>query len=308
MAGKNIRVNIFRVVGDLCPFVQIDYMDKYAEEHTGLMMLDSGSNVNILSRHMADQVGELCKIHNETTDVQTITNEVITADSVKFSFVLGGIQYNEKFCIYDEYQCENVEDLPIVGILGNEFMQKYSLVLDYSEFTLHTSNVTPANLNISDCDFFFPMEIGLDYYGVPILSIQQDGQDIVTIADSGSSDNILSEKAITRYNIPCKIHGEDGMVHGISGSAKAKDATVVFNLLTSREDKSETILFEDHFMVSPYSLFFDNPKECDDESDVLPPVDGIIGSPFMAKEGWVLDFGAKIIYKQKRNSTYAEAI
>ena len=165
MMEKSISVNIFRVVDDLCPFVQIDYMDKYAEEHTGLMILDSGSTVNVLSKHMVEQISELCKIHNETTEVLTVTNELIATDSVRFSFVFGGIQYCDKFCIYEDYQCEKVEDIPIIGILGNEFMQKHSLVIDYNEYTLHSSNATPENLNISECDFFFPMGIGLDYYG-----------------------------------------------------------------------------------------------------------------------------------------------
>jgi hypothetical protein len=307
MAEKNIRVNMFRVVGDLCPFVQVDYLDKWAEEHTGLMMLDSGSTVNVLSRHMADQVSELCKIHDETTDVLTVTNDLVTTDTIRFSFVFGGIQYSEKFCICDEYQCENVDDLPIVGILGNEFMQKHSLVIDYSEYTLRSSTATPANLTISDCDFFFPMEIGLHYYGVPVLSIQQDGQDIVTLADSGSADNILSEMVIRKHNIPCIIQCEDGHVHGISGSVKAKDAKVSFNLLTSRKDEPETIPYEDHFMVSPLSLSIVN-NSLNEENEKLPPIEGILGSPFMAKEGWILDFGAKIIYKLKDNPPYAKAV
>lgn len=305
---KSISVNIFRVVDDLCPFVQIDYMDKYAEEHTGLMILDSGSTVNVLSKHMVEQISELCKIHNETTEVLTVTNELIATDSVRFSFVFGGIQYCDKFCIYEDYQCEKVEDIPIIGILGNEFMQKHSLVIDYNEYTLHSSNATPENLNISECDFFFPMGIGLDYYGVPVLSIQKDGQDIVTLADSGSADNILSEKVISKYNIPCKIVCEESSVHGISGSIKAKDAQVTFNLLTSRMEEPELIPYEDHFMISPLSLSIANDPKYGKGNVEIPPIEGIIGAPFMAKEGWILDFGAKIIYKPKITSIYTNAV
>ena len=48
-AKRNINVEICRVEGDLAPFVKVDYVDKNADEHTGLMLLDSGSNINMTS-------------------------------------------------------------------------------------------------------------------------------------------------------------------------------------------------------------------------------------------------------------------
>ena len=51
---RNINVEMCRVVDDLNPFIKVDFVDKDAEEHTGLMMLDSGSNVNLLSRVQID--------------------------------------------------------------------------------------------------------------------------------------------------------------------------------------------------------------------------------------------------------------
>ena len=304
MRGKNIKVNMFRVVGDLNPFVQVDYMDKYAEEHSGLMLLDSGSTVNILSRHMADQVSEQCIMKEESVDVLTITNDTVSTDSVRFSFVLGGLQNSERFSICNEYQCEKVGDMPIIGILGNEFMQKNSLVIDYSDYSFHTSEISPITLKCTDCDFFFPMEIGLENYGVPVISIHQDGQDIVTMIDSGSADNILSEIAINKYGVPCQIISKDNWIHGLSGSIKAKEAKVSFNILNSCVDESETIPFEDYFVIFPCSLF--NNKETN--SKELPSIDGVIGSPFMAREGWILDFGAKIVYKQKEKTSYAKVV
>jgi hypothetical protein len=32
--------------------------------------------------------------------------------------------------------------------------------------------------------------------------------------------------------------------------------------------------------------------------NVSQPIEGIIGSPFMAKQGWTLDFAQKVIYKR----------
>ena len=52
---NDIRVSMYRVKGDAAPFVLVDYMDKDAQEHTGVMMLDSGCMGNILSNKMADK-------------------------------------------------------------------------------------------------------------------------------------------------------------------------------------------------------------------------------------------------------------
>ena len=35
---NDIRVSMYRVKGDAAPFVLVDYMDKDAQEHTGVMM------------------------------------------------------------------------------------------------------------------------------------------------------------------------------------------------------------------------------------------------------------------------------
>ncbi len=63
---SNIREGMFRVVGDFAPFVKVDYMDKDAQEHTGLMLLDSGSASNVLSSEMAERLGTLSKVEDET--------------------------------------------------------------------------------------------------------------------------------------------------------------------------------------------------------------------------------------------------
>ena len=59
---RDIRVEMFRVEGDIAPFVMVDYVDKYAQEHSGLMLLDSGCNSNVFYREMTDKIGDLCKM------------------------------------------------------------------------------------------------------------------------------------------------------------------------------------------------------------------------------------------------------
>lgn len=40
---KDIKANLFRVVGDVATLVQVDYIDKNVVEHNGLFIVDSGS-------------------------------------------------------------------------------------------------------------------------------------------------------------------------------------------------------------------------------------------------------------------------
>ena len=67
-----------------------------------------------------------------------------------------------------------------------------------------------------------------------------------------------------------------------------------FSLLTLREKGAESIPFHDSFMVINHPVaegYVFNKK-------VSQPIKGIIGSPFMAKQGWTLDFAQKVIYKR----------
>ena len=38
---SKISVKMFRIVGDYAPLVRVDFLDKDAQEHSGLLLLDS---------------------------------------------------------------------------------------------------------------------------------------------------------------------------------------------------------------------------------------------------------------------------
>lgn len=291
---KDINVEMFWREG--IPFVKVDYVDKDAQEHTALMVLDSGSDTNLLSCEMASRIGERCKTEG-TAQIRTITHEVIMAKKVRFSFTLEGTLFHETFNISQVAIPCQVEGFHVIGILGNVFMQKHRLVIDYSDFTFHTSNVSPTNLAISDCDFFFPMNVGLEIYSIPVLAIRHNGKDIVAVADSGATDNVIAKQTIKTHGMSCWYLNDSEIVMGINGSAEAERANVKFRLLTLQEKESSENIFHEDFKVVPYYLL--ELDECDENGDPLPPVEAIIGSPFMAKQGWVLDFAQKVIYKRK---------
>lgn len=294
-----LRVRMLRVVGDVAPLVLVDYMDKNAEEHTGLMLLDSGSMGNVLSVELADSIGELCKLKEET-EIHTLDGRVVNAKKVRFSFVLGGKQFHETFSISNREMPFRVEGVQTVGILGVEFMHKHGLSIDYSDFSFHTSEVNPQNLSISDCDFFFPMEPGLINYRVPVIAFHQGGKEIVVLADSGATDNIIAKQSVVDYDFIITRTPEKDRIEGLGGSVEVEGTILKFNMLSLTEDDVRKITRHARFFLLPHYVLTPCDDLCDKtDGEFPPPVEALVGSPFMAKQGWVLDFGAKIIYRRK---------
>ena len=303
---RQIRMQMVRVVGDLAPFVKIDYIDSEAQDHSALLLVDSCSCDNILFVESACSLGLVYTLTDKTIDIDTITNTKLSTSIGRFAFAFEGGQFVEPFCICDGKNNlpKRVGDMPIVGILGNIFLQKYNLAIDFSDYTLHTSNASQEAFSMSACDFFFPMEIGLKNYGLPVLSLRQAGKEIVALADSGATDNILSLHAITETGLDCEYLETTDSIVGMVGSVESKDTVMNFCLLTLTEDDIDEVSHRDAFKVLPHTLVSPEKGKCDDNGNLLPPVEGIIGSPFMAKENWVLDFGAKIIYRRKVENTF----
>lgn len=305
---RDIKVGLIRVQEDAAPFIEVGYVDKDANEHKGIMLLDSGSNSNFLVGGMADYIGELCKLENITDNIETSTGDCISAKNVHFSFAVDGCQYSETFCIADINLSTIKGREPVIGILGNIFMQKHGLVIDYTDFTLHTTHVDEENLTVADCDFFFPMEIGLKNYGIPVLCMAQNDLEVIALADTGATSNMLSVKALGDYGFHCKYLGTTDVINGVTGCIEVKDAIMDFCLVTMKEENTEDLPRRDYFKVSPINAI--DPKEgmLDENGQQLEPVEAVIGASFMAREGWILDFGAKVIYKPKHTHKWHDNI
>ncbi len=307
---KNMRVEMYRVANNPTPFVKVDYMDKDAHEHAGLLLLDSCSENNVLSGEMAACLGEQQKVKDGCTNILTATGDTVKTETTLFSFACGGEQFKEKFCI-SEHKLPDIEDeLPFIGILGNEFMQEYKLVIDYNDHMIYSSYVTPETLPISDCDFFFPMEIGLNLYGLPALQMCQGDFEAVALADTGSTDNLISKPSLTEDKFHFQLQKTLHQLTGMSGSVEVKAVAVDYQLVTLRdgEEKTGVCNHKDEFLVVPHFLIPEREVEYEGDKQILPPVVALIGSAFMEREGWILDFGVKYIYKRKEEKVLKEAV
>jgi hypothetical protein len=260
---------------------------------------------------MANCIGILCKKDNGSENVITSTNIVVSLNRADFSFAFGGVQFHETFCINDHRLPHIKGDLPLVGILGNKFMLKHRLVIDYSDFTIHNSNANPENLAVSDCDLFVPMGYGLVNYGIPLLAMTQGENQIFSMVDTGASFNIIAKQTITDNGFECQYLGVSDSISGLGASeTEAEDAMVEYKIETMKDGDGslDEISYNSQFKVISHYPYTPSQGSCDKNGNALLPVEAIISSPFMAKEGWVLDFGADIVYRRKQTTSLKEAV
>lgn len=297
---NNFRVQMIRVNGDAAPFIQVGYVDKDANEYIGVMLIDSGSNQSILSYEAAGRLTPLLKKEGETSIFSTISNDEIAMNKIQFSFIMGGKLFNEVFFVNDGVlPISLLGNTPVIGILGNIFMLKHRLVIDYSDYTLHVSTVTGENFSISNCDFFFPIEKGMKDFALPIVLLTHNKESILAIADTGATHNQIAMPTIEKRGIDCLFLGEKDIIKGMGGNIETVEAIVKFNLGSLTGEGVIEIPYQENFKVSPYFFLPPGDGEC---GEPFPPVEALIGSPFMAKEKWVLDFGALIIYKLRKQN------
>lgn len=296
---NDIIVEMVRMEGDAAPFVEVGYVDKNAEEHTGLLMLDSCCMGNILCPEMADSIGMLCKIEGEGTRLYSIAHETIEADNVRFSFAMGGSIWSDIFCITPRPLPVKVKGMNVLGILGIRFLTQFRLVIDYDDYTLHTSEVNHENFASTDCAFFFPMEIGLKYYGLPVVCVRQNGKEIVTLVDTGATNNMIARKTLDDNAFEYKLLEDKDVMQGVTGSVDVDMARVMFHLVSLHGDEERETSHRARFAVQSDYIYEPKKEYFENAKDQVPPAEMLLDAPFMAARGWVLDFGAGIVYKRK---------
>ncbi len=289
-----MNMKIYKTDESCLPFVEIKFKGMDAKMHSALMLMDSGSNINSLAEEMRVLIDNNDWVAN-ISEVVNLANETKEVPCAKFGFEMDGQQLQEEFAFQGQHLMQ-IDDMMFVGVLGSTFMQKHHLAIDYSNLTVHTSNMTLDKLKNANCNFIIPMDYGLKYYNVPILKIQGKGHDAVAIVDTGCDNFSISQKALEECELSHKLTGIFYPIHSPNGSVEANECVLNFTLADSAGIKIDSETYQETVNVLPNSISVTDDGECDDEGTPLTPIDGMIGSPFMAKQKWILDFGVKAIY------------
>lgn len=286
------------------PLVAVTYVGKDGKEKKGLMVIDSGSSNNHLAISVVDEVR--LTVSEEQWEEYSFGYVEHWIKTCRMSFRLGDKVFSEPFHV-DRY---GLLEGNVIGILGNKFMQEYGLAMDYGRMALCSSEVDHSNLCINDCSFFMPMEPGLLLFGLPVLLLRgRDGKDHIAMADMGSAKNVIAERVLRTATIHYRKTGKHGSIETNYGTVE-DESTKVEILLGSMQDGSEFFrldTLQTEFWVVPMDAILELPHNKQHETEDMShqKIEAVIGSPFMAEMGWVLDFKAKIIYKRK-NATHDE--
>lgn len=295
-------MEFYMVDESVLPFVEIKLKGIDGKIYSTLMLMDTGSNFNILATEMKVLIGKDDWLEESLDGVVNVANEVSELSQAKFKFEMDNQQFQEQFAFVDGQHLIQIDDMMFVGILGNRFMQKYRLAIDYANMTVHTSNVTAEELNSEKYKFVIPIEYGLKYYNAPILHIKGKRHGAVVVVDTGCDEFTITQRAIDECGLNYRITGNTVEVTGSNGSVDGQECVLNFSLTDHKGNQIGKQSFEETVEIIPTIPDVLEDGECDEEGKLLPPVDGMIGSPFMAKQKWTIDFGEGAIFGQLNGS------
>ena len=178
---NNINAKMIKVDEDVLPFVEIKFKGIDGKIYSALMLMDTGSNFNILATEMKVLIGKDDWLEESLDGVVNVANEVSDLSQAMFKFEMDNQKFQEQFAFVDGQHLMQIDDMMFVGILGNHFMQKYRLAIDYANMTVHTSNVTAEELNNGKYEFVIPIQYGLKHYNTPILHIKGEKHSAVAV-------------------------------------------------------------------------------------------------------------------------------
>ncbi len=296
--GKNINVDMYQVENSPMPFIRVDYTDRYGMLQTGIFLLETAANVNLLSMeygfsYLKDKGDRNLKIEFE---------DGLIEDTVKFSFKLDGEQFEDEFLVKSHLFTGYDGELPLIGVIGNVFLQENNLVIDYSNHTVYTSKFLENEIDVLDYDFYFPMAIGLTNYSMPTVPLVQNKWEVGAVVQTGVADNHLSSSTLCADGLQCDYQDYESLALFMSKCIDTLNVTMDYGLLTviDQEGHVGDVNFKGDFKVNSHYYYTPKPDELNDNGELLEPIEAVIGATFLEEEGWILDFGIDIIYKNKR--------
>lgn len=277
--------------------IVVNYVNKQGKETQGLLVIDSGCT----GSYIASSTLDLAKTKVTQKQIEDYQDGWVShwVKTCQLEFGLGDQMIQEEFFVSDS----KVFDECVIGILGNRFLQRNGLAIDYGTLTLRSSDIDHSNLCISNCSFFLPMEPGLRAFGVPVLIIHgRDGQDYAALADTGSDTNVITEKKLRDATLHYRKSKKCKCIEMLNRQLQTTQATAEV-LLGSLHGDECRLRFDHHamkFLVVDQDVIMTSANNgCEDSESDKECADAIIGNPFLMSQGLILDFNAKIIYKRK---------
>ena len=299
--GK-IKVNFERMSENMGPFVKVVFMDMDSNVRGGVMLIDTGRCQNILIHKNINSIISIVKEGevSETNTTATNTNGTTQSDVVSFYFEMGKHQFQEPF--HEAYSLkdfpETIGEYPFIGILGNAFLQKHHLAVDYCDKTLHTSKFKAENYSNSDLDVFYSMKKGIKDLSLPVIPIKYRGKKYAALVSSGSATNLVTSQEVKEEDVFIKPADVESAAE-TSEKAEVEEACLQFSVPTQTGSSRKEVSYNDLFKLTHQCKIGFDERNAYLKGGKNPSFNILLGSNFMDAEGWVIDFGAMAIYRLK---------
>lgn len=290
MEKKTINLEFVNVYDNKFPFVIGAFRAKNGQMLDGYFLIDTGSGNNMLNREVERLLGKET-FTDKKLGVNAIDRKGEVCPIVDIYMELDGFQSTESFSISQnlDFSC-NLGKNRVIGILGSEYLLKHRLVVDYEKGCLRSSDL--ESITLADKSFFFPMEYGLEWYGIPVVGFVKGDDQYVCVADSGSQQSLIADGALEGVHCCENIEGV-GEVKGISGNMQTGYAWITFSLLSLAQKTDETKLVQQEslfqILLDHKCIAHSNQKDC-------PPISALLSHDFMLRRKWILDYGMQAIY------------
>lgn len=193
MTEKRFEAKLVEVNKVKFPLVRAAFKGKNGKAYIGFMLIDTGSVFSILNKSIIPLLDVESIRRESQKSILSIQSASSTCYEVDLTFKMGGEKFDDVFYVNDNFDFDKVFDR-FIGIIGNSFLRKHKLTLDYSTETLRTSNGEISAPK--DYEYFFPMNFGLQCYDVPVVGLVNNDKEFVLVADSGANNTILTQHVV----------------------------------------------------------------------------------------------------------------
>ena len=288
------------------PVIPFYFQDKENRTFECCMLIDTGCHSNILFGAMNDLLPEECFQKGETKKIKTLFRTFDNTNA-KMSFILQNRQFTEDFSLCETNHLK-IGTRIVVGILGICFLLKHGLTLDFSNLMLHNFKSNEEEI-LANTDYALDMNMGLNTYGLPILVILKGQNAILALADSGANMNSITRKALSDLNCEYKMLENKQTVFAFNVFKVVDNIELLYTLCYS-SDMKNSVDYKDHFSVVDLDHFLSITEDVGKKvlipntNEEIPPIEAIIGTDFMNREGWILDFKELGIFKPKNKKEF----
>lgn len=280
------------------PLVKAAFQGKDGNVYIGQMLIDTGCVDCILNRSIVPLLHESAKLENSTHSIFSMESHETVCQGYNFAFRMGNLVFGDTFYVNPHFNFDS-EIEGFIGIIGHSFLRKHKYVLDYETKTLRSSDGSLGELE--DYEFFFPMEVGIENYNIPIVGLVSGEKEFVMIADSGADYTLLTRHTLDELGLSSKKRKLTGSVKGFSNKImETSTQRVQLPLLSiggTAESPKICICKDNANVTSEIKYIMEGLK--DPKGQPNPPISGLLSSSFMLKHKWVLDFGLGVMYSKK---------